>query len=144
MSRFEARVRDEPGQLWGVWDNGAEVWRETMLGTSEEDDARQSAEVMNSLPGGYTLRVRVRVKRSPTTFLARLIVAVAFSSAAMQLTVPDNWHPAGPAVGFIVAAIGLGWAWWKLLQAERFKPDVHVQTELAPCNEDDEKGKDQC
>ena len=138
MNRFEARVRDEPGQLWGVWDNGAEVWRETMLGTSEEDDARQSAEVMNSLPGAYALAVRVRVRRPPKTFLARMVALCTLGVAAMQLTVPGNWHPAGPAVGFMVTMVGLGWAWWKLFQVEQYAPDVHMHAELTANDEEGE------
>lgn len=129
-----------PENRWGVWDHAAEEWRETMLGTTEEADARQSAEVLNAMPDGFTFGVRLRIRRPPRTFLARMVVTVAFASAGMQLSVPGNWHPAGPAVGFMIAMLGLGWSWWKLFQIERYSPDVHMQLEMNPTGDEEASG----
>jgi predicted phage tail protein len=135
--RFEARIKNVPDQLWGVWDHETEEWRRTLLGTDDEGDARQSADLMNSMPERYAFGVRMRIKRPPKTFLARMIVGAVLVVCAMQLWVPGNWHPAGPAVGFMLAMVGLGLAWWKLFQVERYTPDVLiVHTGLEPYGED--------
>jgi predicted phage tail protein len=139
--RFEARIKNVPGQLWGVWDHETEEWRRTLLGTDDEGDARQSADLMNSMPEHYAFGVRMRIRRPPKTFLARTVVGIVLVVCAMQLWVPGNWHPAGPAAGFMLAVFGLGWAWWKLLMVERYTPDVLiVHSGLEPYDAGDEDG----
>jgi hypothetical protein len=138
--RFEARIKNIPDQLWGVWDHETEEWRRTLLGTDDEGDARQSADLMNSMPERYAFGVRMAVLKPPRVFLARAVVGGAFVVCAMQLWVPSNWHPAGPAVGFLFAMLGLGYAWWKLLQFGRYVPHVHIiHTGLEPYEEESDE-----
>lgn len=137
--RFEPRIMNVPDNRWGVWDHAAEEWRETMLGTTDEADARLSAEVLNGMPDGYSFGVRLSIRRPPRVVLVRHMVGGAFVVAALQLTAPGNWSPPGPAVGFLLMMLTLAVAWWKLITVERYTPDVHMRLEMNPSNNDEEE-----
>lgn len=132
--RFEARVRDEPGQLWGVWDNEDSEWCETLLGTTEEDDARRSAEMLNAMQVRFGLAVAVAVRRPPLVRRYHaFMVALAFGLLLGIAIADDNGGISG---GAIVAALLLIVPWWKLTQMAHWTPDVHVHGGMMPVDND--------
>jgi hypothetical protein len=136
--RFEARVRDEPGQLWGVWDAEDGEWCETLLGTTEEDDARRSAEMLNAMQVRLGLAVSVAVRRPPRVrWYHPAMLALAFGAFGGISMSDDN---AG-IVGFaVVGMLLLIPCWWKLVQMRSWTPDVHVHGGVMPVDNDHEEG----
>lgn len=135
--RFEARVRDEPGQLWGVWDAEDGEWCETLLGTTEEDDARRSAEMLNAMQVRLGLAVSVAVRRPPRVrwYHTALIAVAVGIFGGITMGVDNAAIAGGAAVGMLLLLP----CWWKLIELSRWTPEVHVRGGLTPVDDDHEE-----
>ena len=128
--RYEPRVRDEPGQLWGVWDNATETWRETLLGTSEETDARHSAEMLNALPDSYHASIGILISRPPSVHpVLFLLIVNACGICGTQAFF--HWGELA-ALWLAIATVALAAASWKLSQFMRWNPHVIMKRSIEP------------